>query len=211
MNFFNGYESISGAQAEKMQSRALADSRYLHKLVCDGWSLPLSLQLKLFELSDMSTLISYIAKHQLDEEAEIRLLELADDVLEEYISRHAVLLGRTLISQEFILKLFELPETSAKMHLEHCIREGSWLSPKVQVKMMETPNIGQDLLLRYLVPYTKYAKWINEQKKEEIPLCGEAQVKLLELPNAREVIWFLTQTWKLCPKAEDLARKKGLI
>jgi len=209
MKLYNVYSNISPEKAAEMEQRALADKEYLRSLVVNGWHLSLPLQLKLFDLDSCRTIESYIKKYQLDAPAEILLFELEDsDLLKEYIDRYATSLGKTMLSQAFILKLFDLP--TGRRHLEHCLRKRVWLSPKAQVRMLKE-DYGQDLLLRYLVPYSKYARWQEENKKEEIPLCRSAQMLLLKQPNAREIIWFLAQTWKLCPRAEHAARSKGWI
>jgi len=210
MKLYHPFKQFSVGETAEIAEKALKDDKYLSRLVADGWCLSTTLQLRLFDLH-LHVLENYLRNNSLDKEAEVMLCELEDDdLLDEYIGRHAVLLGKTLISQEFILALFKLSEPSANRHLLHCIREGVWFSPEVQVKLLKAPY-GQDLLLRYLVPHTKYAHWINESRRDEIPLCQEAQMLLFDLPNAKEVIWFLTQTWKLCPKAEEIAGEKGFI
>lgn len=209
MKLYNFYLNVSSAEAAEMEKRALTDDAYLRSLVSDGWHLSLPLQRRIFEMNSCRVLEAYIKRHQLAPETEVMLCDFGDDdLIKEYIRRYSTLLGATLLSQEFILKLFDLP--SGKEYLEQCVREGVWFSPKVQVRMLKE-EYGQDLLLRYLVPYSKYALWQDEKEKNEIPLCRSAQMSLLRLPNAREVIWFLSQTWKLCPRAEQAARRKGLI
>ena len=209
MEIYNLYFNISSAKAAEMERRALVDDKYLRSLVADGWRLSLPLQRRLLEQDSLRIIESYVENHQLSAETECLLCEIDDDdLIGDYIDRYATLLGRTMLSQEFILKLLDL--SSGEKHLKRCIRKGVWLSPKVQVKMLKK-EYGQDALLYYLAPYSKYVKYRQESEKTEIPLCRSAQCKLVQLPNAKEVIWFLTKTWKLCPRAEQLAKQKGLM
>ena len=205
MKLYHPCKSVPAKKIAELEAEALKDDNCLIRLVNDDWCLSTKLQCRLFDLN-LRYLENYISHNSLDKKAEVMLCELGDDdLIESYIRHNAVLLGRTIISQEFILGLFNLPDQSAWTHLVHCIREGVWLSPKVQVTMLKK-SYGQDLLLRYLVPYTKYVHRIQEWRKEEIPLCEEAQLQLCNLPNAKEVVWLLKQTWNLCPKAENVIR-----
>ena len=205
MKLYHPCKRVPAKEIAELEAEALKDDKCLIRLVNDDWCLSTKLQWRLFGIQQ-HYLENYILYNSLDKEAEVMLCKLGDDdLIEKYINHHAVLLGRTIISQEFILELFNLQDRPAWTHLVHCIREGVWLSPKVQVVMLKK-GYGQDLLLRYLVPHTKYAHRIPEWRKEEIPLCEEAQLQLCNLPNAKEVIWFLKQTWNLCPKAEEVVR-----
>lgn len=169
----------------------LKDNRpdeYLRELIKNKRSLDSEQQLKVFYLADAEQLLfKYMQYEDIAESTEIRLLE------EPFALNLIKHLPRYSFTDKGDARMFVV-ENAPELVLQY-VENGNVFSPANELKMFDLPN-AYDVLNAYVYNSS---------------LSDEGEMRLVDLPDAEELVEYYNEEYGLCEAAWKKAEEKGWV